>query len=281
MTKHLVVTADDFGLSVEVNEAVEAAHRGGILSAASLMVGAPAAEDAIRRAKNLPNLKVGLHLALIGAPPCLPATQVSHLIDETGWFRNDAAAYGAAIFFRRDVAREIEAEIEAQFEAFARTGLVLDHVNAHQHFHLHPTIARAMIGVGGRYGMRAVRLPLEPFAVVSAIDPAAPRLLKAITAPWTAMLGRRLRRAGLLIPDQVFGLSWTGAMTGDRIAAVMDRLPSGLTEIYTHPATAGGFNGSAEGYRYADELAGLMDPRQRAALARSGASLGGFGDARA
>ena len=36
---------------------------------------------------------------------------------------------------------QLRAEIEAQFAAFEATGLALDHVNAHKHFHLHPTIA--------------------------------------------------------------------------------------------------------------------------------------------
>ena len=63
--KRLVVTADDFGLSLEVNEAVEQAHREGILTAASLMVSAPAAADAVARAKRLPSLRVGLHLVLV------------------------------------------------------------------------------------------------------------------------------------------------------------------------------------------------------------------------
>ncbi|HKR19626.1 MAG TPA: ChbG/HpnK family deacetylase, partial [Stellaceae bacterium] len=57
--KQLIVTADDFGLAPAVNEAVEQAHRRGILSAASLMVTAPAAEDAVERARHLPELGVG------------------------------------------------------------------------------------------------------------------------------------------------------------------------------------------------------------------------------
>ena len=36
MPNFLIVTADDFGLHPAVNEAVEQAHRGGILTAASL-----------------------------------------------------------------------------------------------------------------------------------------------------------------------------------------------------------------------------------------------------
>ena len=279
MPKHLVITADDFGLSPEVNEAIEQAHRHGVLTAASLMVGAPAAADAIARAHRLPDLRVGLHLALIEAQPVLPRREVPGLVDGGGWFRSDTAAYGAAIFFTPGLRRQLAAEIAAQFEAYRRTGLVLDHVNAHRHFHLHPTVAGTMIAVGRTHGMRAVRLPAEPSRVTRAIDPAAPRLVPGITRPWTAMLGRRLRNAGVLVPDQVFGLAWTGAMTGTRIAAVVDRLPEGLTEIYTHPATAGGFPGAAPGYRYEEELAGLLSQEVRMAAVRSRASLGGFLDA--
>ncbi len=279
MLKHLVITADDFGLSAEINEAIEQAHLHGVLTAASLMVGAPAAADAIERARRLPGLRVGLHLALIEAQPVLPRREVPDLVDGSGWFRSDTAAFGAAIFFTPALRRQLAAEVAAQFEAYRRTGLALDHVNAHRHFHLHPTVAGTMIAVGRDYGMRAVRLPAEPWRVTRGIDPAAPRLVPAVTRPWTALLGRRLRRAGVAVPDQVFGLCWTGAMTGARIAAFIDRLPEGLTEIYTHPATGGGFPGAAPGYRYAEELAGLLSPEVKAAAARSGASLGGFLDA--
>ena len=279
MRKHLVITADDFGLSAEVNAAVEQAHVAGVLSAASLMVGAPAAADAVARARRLPGLRVGLHLALVEAQPLLPAAEVRGLLGPDGWFRRDPAAYGAAIFFRPSLRRQVAAEVEAQFRAFAATGLALDHVNAHQHFHLHPVVAEAMMRVGPRYGMRAVRLPAEPHGIVRSIDPGAPGLLSGITSPWTRRLGRLLRQRGLRVPDAVFGLAWTGAMTADRLRELVDRLPAGLSEIYTHPAVAGGFVGAAPGYRYADELAGLLDPAVMTAVRRSGASLGGFSDA--
>ena len=85
-------------------------------------------------------------------------------------------------------------------------------------------------------------------------------------------------RAGLRVPDHVFGLAWSGAMTTDRIVAVLSHLPPGLSELYTHPATAGGFVGAAEGYRYAEELAALMAPEVREALRESGAATGGYAD---
>ena len=46
----LIITADDFGLHASVNRAVQQAHREGVLAAASLMVGSPAARDAVARA---------------------------------------------------------------------------------------------------------------------------------------------------------------------------------------------------------------------------------------
>lgn len=63
------------------------------------------------------------------------------------------------------------------------------------------------------------------------------------------------------------GLAWSGAFTADRLAAVLPRLPDGVTEIYLHPATAPGFPGGAAGYDYPGELAALTDTRVRALAA--------------
>ena len=57
----------------------------------------------------------------------------------------------------------VAAEVAAQFGAFRATGLALDHVNAHEHFHLHPTIARTIISIGRDHrspaGSRSNRSP--------------------------------------------------------------------------------------------------------------------------
>lgn len=278
MPKHLIVTADDFGLSPEVNGAVERAHRDGILTSASLMVAAPAAAEAVEVARRLPRLRVGLHLALVEARPALPPSDVPDLVGPDGWFRRDTARFGAELFFSPRMRRQLAREVEAQFAAFAATGLPLDHVDAHQHFHLHPTVASLVIRVGRAHGMRAVRVPAEPAGIVRAVDPSSRRALPAVTAPWTRLLGARLRRAGCAVPDQVFGLAWTGAVTEDRIVGLLGRLPEGTTELYTHPALGGGHRGAAPGYRYRDELDALVSPRVGEAARRSGAALCGYGD---
>ena len=110
--KRLIVTADDFGAAIEVNEAVERAHRNGILSAASLMVAGAAAGDAVTRAKTMPELRVGLHLVLVEGRPILPRDAVPDLVDATGHFRTDMARAGAAMFFFPKVRAQLAAEIE-------------------------------------------------------------------------------------------------------------------------------------------------------------------------
>ncbi|HIQ18342.1 MAG TPA: ChbG/HpnK family deacetylase, partial [Novosphingobium capsulatum] len=148
----LVVTADDFGADEAVNEAVERAHRDGVLTAASLMVTGHAVDDAVARARRLPSLGVGLHLVLVDGQSALPPAPGRALADAQGRFYDNMALTGLRLAISPAARRELAAEIEAQFAAFARTGLPLDHVNAHKHFHVHPVIARMVVDAARRHG---------------------------------------------------------------------------------------------------------------------------------
>jgi hopanoid biosynthesis associated protein HpnK len=275
--RKLVLTADDFGAAVEVNTAVERAHRDGVLTAASLMVAGAAAHDAVARARAMPSLRVGLHLVLVEGRPILPIKSVPDLVDGQGFFRSDMARAGAAMFFLPKVRAQLAAEIEAQFDAFVATGLKLDHVNAHKHFHLHPTIAALMVKAARSHGVKGARVPLEPQAVLRRIEPHRANATVALTTPFARALRARFRRAGIAAPDQVFGLAWSGAMTAFRLKGLIEHLPEGLTEVYLHPAT-GSYPGSAPGYAYAEELRALTDPGIPALIAAGDIRLGGFCD---
>lgn len=238
------------------------------------MVASPGAADAVRRARAMPGLRVGLHVVLVEAKPALPPERIPDLVGPDGHFRTDMARLGLAIALRPAVRRQLAAEITTQFAAFAATGLALDHVNAHKHFHLHPTIGAEIIAIGQRFGARAIRVPTEPVAVVRGIEPAAATVSSALLAQWTRLLRAQARRAGMAVPDAVFGLAWSGAMTNARLAKLLRALPAGVVEIYTHPASANAFAGHAPGYRYTDELAALTDPECIAAARQAGYRLG-------
>jgi hopanoid biosynthesis associated protein HpnK len=280
MKKFLIVTADDFGIHDAVNEAVSKASAAGILTAASLMVGAPAAEDAVRRARELPQLRVGLHLVLADGFATLPRRLIPDLVDEQGRFDDGMWLDGVRYFALPSLRRQLEAEIRAQFAAFARTGLALDHVNAHKHFHLHPTLLQMIVRVGREFGMSAVRVPYEPLWFSMRGGTIGAMAGSAFLLPWVAMMKARLRAAGMIYNDRVFGIASTGRLDESTFLDILARLPPGVTEIYLHPAThsKSPITASMSDYRHTTELAALLSERVAAAVAATGATRGGYRD---
>lgn len=280
MQKFLIVTADDFGLHEAVNEAVEQASTAGVLTAASLMVAAPAAADAIRRARELPRLRVGLHLVLADGSAMLTPDLIPDLADPAGRMNSRMFVNGVRFFAFPGVRRQLEAEIRAQFSAFARTGLTLDHVNVHKHFHLHPTLLEIVVRIGREFGVRAVRVPDEPLWFAARCGHWFAGANAALLAPWIALMKRRLRTAHILHNDRIFGIAASGAMDEAKLLAILERLPPGVTEIYLHPATESGSTiaSSMCMYRHADELAALLSARVRAAIATGDFGHGGYAD---
>ncbi len=238
--KRLIVTGDDFGLAIPVNEAIEEAHRKGILTTASLMVGATAAEDAVSRAKRCPSLKVGLHLVLVEGRPIMRPHSVPDLVDRRGEFSSHLVRAGIKFFFRPAVKRQLELEIRAQFEAFQKTGLPLDHVNGHNHMHLHPTILGLILKIGQDFGLKAIRVPYEPpwLAWQASRKGFAGKLASSLVlGPWLSLLRWRIRRANLRSNEFIFGLHESGKMRLDVVLRILRQLPDGVTEMYFHPAT--------------------------------------------
>ena len=266
----LVITADDFGLHDSVNRAVERAHACGVLTAASLMVGARAAVDAVARARAMPGLRVGLHLVLVDGQSVLPPRAIPDLVDGDGRFGIHMMRMGWRYACFPRVRRQLAREIRAQYEAFTATGLALDHVNAHKHFHLHPTILSLAIAIGREFGVRAMRLPREA---------------KPTPGLWPCLrwMRSRLDEAGIAHNDTLVGLRMSGRFDEAAMLHALATLPAGVTELMLHPALVSGaaVGASMPRYRHADEFAALVSPRVQNACARlraCGVRSGGFGD---
>jgi predicted glycoside hydrolase/deacetylase ChbG (UPF0249 family) len=239
--RRAIFSADDFGLSVAVNEGIERAHRDGILSTASLMVAGDAAADAVRRARAMPNLRVGLHLVTVEGPAVLPSGEIATLLNEEGEFPSDQLRLGLRYAFSRTARLQLAREVAAQYRAYAATGLPLDHANAHKHMHLHPTVGRLLFQARALLG-------------------------------WTQMLRHQARRAGLLTNDHAFGIAWSGGMTEERLLRLIPALPRGLSEIYFHPAARRDplLDRLMPSYAHEGEMAALLSPALRAALSAAG-----------
>jgi hopanoid biosynthesis associated protein HpnK len=280
IVKKLIITGDDFGLSLPVNEAIEEAHRQGILTTASLMVGAEATADAVERAKRLPSLRVGLHLVVVDGLPVLPPQAVPDLVTGKGELSSHLIRAGIKFFLLPRVRHQLEAEIRAQFEAFQKTGILLDHVNTHHHMHLHPTVLGLILKVGREYGMRAMRLPYEP--LLHSWRASRNGLLWRtgtwlLLSPWVSLLKRRLRRAGVHSNDFVFGMNDSGHMNLDLVLCLLRQLPPRVTEIYFHPVIPEidlrGKNSCDQG-----EYKALTSPELSQGLLASGIRLIAFSD---
>lgn len=267
-TRSLIVSADDFGLSEEVNEAIEIAHRDGLLSTASLMVAGPASVDAVKRAKRLPDLRVGLHLVTIEGEATLPHAAIPSITDADGELGRSQLGLGVDYFFNPVARHALRREIEAQFRAFAFSGLPLDHANAHKHMHLHPTVGRYLIRTGAEFGLRHVRLPIELPAPLAAVETRFDTLGAAALRRWCGVLRGQIRRAGMTTNDWCFGIAWSGHMTAGRVADLTAHLPPGLSEVYFHPATAKNelLQSLMPDYDHRGELAALTSPLFRNAV---------------
>jgi predicted glycoside hydrolase/deacetylase ChbG (UPF0249 family) len=141
--KKLVVNADDFGFTRDVNEGIVRAHREGILTATTLMAHGDAFDDAVRRAQDLPGLDVGVHLTLVGAPR-YPATVTELMM--------------AMARRRIDIAGELREQIETVLAA----GIRPRHLDAHKHTHLLPPVLKQVAALSREYGIPWVRRPFDP-----------------------------------------------------------------------------------------------------------------------
>lgn len=267
----LILNGDDFGMSHEVNAGVLLAHTEGVLTSASLMVNGEAAGEAVELALRHPTLSVGLHLALIEGRSTLSPSEIPDLVDSEGRFGTAPFSVGINYFFKPGIERQLEAEITAQIEKFLSFGLPLSHIDGHLHLHIHPTILNILLNLAKRYPIRATRLPRDRFWFNLRFDR---RRLASKTAHFIlfALLSRyakgRLLRHGITFTDRVYGLLQTGRMNERYLLYLLERLESGVAEIYFHPAT-GEFPLQRQympNYRHKEELAALISPLVKEAI---------------
>jgi len=237
--RRLIVNADDFGRSPSVNAAVVRAHREGILTTASLMVNEPDCTEAVDLAKENPKLGVGLHLALICGRSALPPSKVPGLTNPHGEFDSSPVKVGAKYYFDRSLRSQIRAEIHAQFARFRATGLSLDHVNGHLHFHLHPVVFQILMQDAASLGIRHLRLTRDHFWMNLGL--ARGRICYRASHATVFGILAAVSRARLDVrqirhTSHVFGLLQDSKVDEEFILKLLPFLPPGDSELYSHPS---------------------------------------------
>ena len=264
--RRLILNADDFGRSRSINQAVIRAHREGVLTTTSLMVNEPDCAEAVALAKENPRLGVGLHLALLCGHSGLPREKIPGLVNARKEFSDNPARAGAKYFFNRGLREQLRAEIHEQFARFRATGLALDHLNGHLHLHLHPTVFGILMQDAEQLGIQRMRLTREPFWMDVPLARGR-RLYRATHAAiffvlsWLAQ--SRFRRKNIRHTQRVFGLLENDRVDEAYVLKLLDVLPPGDSELYSHP--------SLDKFRH--EFDALVSPRVKAVIEKSGIQL--------
>lgn len=259
--KKLVVNADDFGFTRDVNQGIVEAHRNGILTATTLMATGDAFDDAVRLARRIPSLDVGCHLVLVGSPG-FPAT-VPQLL--------------------RDVALgriRIYDELTAQVRRIIGAGLAPTHLDTHKHTHLLPPVLTAVARVSQEFAIPWVRRPFDlPMHAGGA--GIVTRAVSGSFAVVRSRFERELARHHCRSTDHFAGFQITGNYDAVELAALIRALPEGSTEFMCHPGVCTDELRSANTRlkeSRARELAALSSPEVRTALQDSGVELAAYRD---
>jgi len=264
--RRLIVNADDFGRSRSINEAVIRAHREGILTSASLMVNEPGFDEAVKLAKENPNLGIGLHLTLLCGHSALPPEKIPGLVNNRGEFSNNPVGVGFRYFFNRRLREPLRAEIHAQFDRFRATGLPLDHVNGHLHLHLHPVVFGILMEDAEKLGIRRMRFTRDCLARSRRMARGRwfYRVAHALIHDRLSKRAREpLRQRGIKHAQITFGLLQDSRVDEEYVLKLLPELPPGDSELYSHP--------SLDEFKH--EFDALVSPRAKELVKRLGIEL--------
>jgi predicted glycoside hydrolase/deacetylase ChbG (UPF0249 family) len=210
----LIINADDFGWSPDVNEGIVEAHRNGILTATTIMAGCKSFDHAVSLAKETPSLDIGVHLTLLQMPSAITGE----------WLPIDIPTLlGTILKGQIDIYGELSAQVRKVIDA----GIAPTHLDTHKHTHILPPVADALARIVRDFGIRWVRKPFD-FELAGG-------LIARLMRTRRTELQRTLVEAGALSTDHFAGFALTGHLNEHKLLKLIERLPEGTTELMCHP----------------------------------------------
>ena len=267
----LIVNADDYGLTVGVSQGILEAHAKGIVTSTSVLVLGRGFEQASRWLADTGSLEAGIHLAAVGEDaPVLSAREIPSLVDRRGRLRSSWRSFLAAACRGGVDEADLEREFAAQLEVARGKGLVLSHVDTHQHLHLWPSVRDVVVRLAEANGIGAIRVPRSAAPVKGA---GINQLADGLAA--------RAAAAGLASPDWAAGLDEAGRMHGHQFVRALAHVSAPghrSAEIGCHPGHAADARADYRwGYDWDSELQWLTSAEARRAVDHAGFYLAGYG----
>ena len=266
MDKRIIINADDFGLCSGINKAVAQAHTDGVLTSATIMANMPAAGEAVKIAKTLPDLGVGVHLNLFEGRAVSKESCVDCLLDADRRFTFSPFKLSILSMGTHKIRNAIRTELSAQIQWVIDRGLVPTHLDSHKHIHSFPAIFPIVCELAGRFRIAAVRLAFEP------------KELSRMPWPLTSKDGRkragkarrrakinRIQNSDFLKTDALLGIAHMGRIDVNFFKAVTLYNSAATSEVMTHPSLAedGGTGQNKLLHQQKVELEALCSQRTR------------------
>jgi len=219
------------------------------VTSASLLVGFPSSAAGAEMARRTPSLGVGLHLALSGAPPILDRDRIPSLLDAEGRLPRKPEQ-GLEDAPESELRAEARAQLERCRELLGREPT---HLDFHHHAHRVPAVERIAVGLAREAG-----LPIRS------------------TSPEMTL---RVRAAGVATTDHFCDAFYDDGAREETLAALLEGLSDGVSEMMCHPAVVDPELASGSGYAAPREreLELLTRPGLREAVAAAGVELLHFG----
>jgi hopanoid biosynthesis associated protein HpnK len=236
MTRKIIINADDFGLCEGVNQGIVKAHTEGVLTSATLMTNMQCAEKAAALAKSLPSLGVGIHLNLTDGRPLAKDRGIGTLCNVNGEFAFNPYQLCSRSALSAKIREAIRMELQAQIQWTLDQGITPTHLDSHKHVHCFPVLFKIVCELAGRFGISAIRWPLEkqPFHHANWPRPDKKGVFRSRILRCAAEVNAR-QNSSYFKTTEFLGIAHTGRIDTAFFKAVSIYNQAPIVEIMTHP----------------------------------------------
>ena len=230
------MNADDFGRHPLINAAVVQGVEKGFLRSATLMPGGKAFDGAVEAARSHSELGVGIHFTLVNGFPVLPPEEIPSLVTPDGVFHDTHTIFVKRFLLGKISMEEVRRELAAQMEKMRQTGLLLTHIDSHQHMHTLPGVIDTALAIAKDAGIRAVRVPVIDLFCGDGMSPG--QLIGRLGLGTLARMARhKAHFLGMKTPDNFAGIVAGEAVSEKYLREMAESMPDGTTEVMLHPGT--------------------------------------------
>lgn len=209
--RHVIINADDFGLSPSINQSIVRAYDLEALTSTTLLVSREATRAAVELAATRPDMRIGLHLDLDRFFCFETNGHFGITIDDI-----DRAEYDWVVSHRMDL---VSQEIARQLDQFFSLGLQPTHLDGHHNIHLMPDILPEVVRILSGYDLKRIRFAHRFYAGYKNTYTAQKHILDA---------------AGFRYPDQCIEIDEFLPL-----GVVFDNLEQGVSEVIVHTELPG------------------------------------------